>query len=328
MSRSIVIEVVEASALDLEEVAGLQRACFGGVEGTSLLAAELKRLQAVAGYRRRYWSPAGLARIAMVRDSGRLVAMAAMVPTTIRHPGGTATAWQNCDVATLPEARGRGYHGQCLDALIGALPPGDVFFGFPNANAVAGFARNGGPLIADLSLHVMPMPRILAAPDAKAVARFDRRQDDLALRLIGPKTTMIEKSARYLNWRYFDSIPGAYAAYMVERDGIAEGFVVIRALRVGWVRLGVIMELFATTADTELRLLAAARYWAFQQGCWASLAGTSRWSKTFALRACAIPIPRRMAVRPLPLMGRTIDPNPANAWLANWHSHLGDWDVL
>ncbi len=99
------IDVVDADALDFDAIVRLQREAFKDVAGGELLESS----QTADYYRWKYSGPAGNAKIALVTDGGNLVAMNSMFSEYLVCQKGRIKAWQSCDTATHPSARGRGY---------------------------------------------------------------------------------------------------------------------------------------------------------------------------------------------------------------------------
>ncbi len=195
------VEVIEASALDVEAYCRLQRAAF----------AELLAQRGVSDdfitpefFRWKYRPPTGDARVAIVREGDRIVASNAMYPVTIHSRSSWLRGWQSCDTATAPENRRQGHFSTCLRALVPALGEDEVFFGFPNQSSMRGFLKLGWTENALVTTWVTPLPVPSQGSTGRVseVARFDAGVDDLRDRLGAEASAILDRGAAYLNWRY------------------------------------------------------------------------------------------------------------------------------
>lgn len=322
------IEIADAASVDLEELAELQRESFKGVTGTSALDQLMGNLHSAGHYQRKYLAPAGNAKIVTVRESGKLLAVNAMVPETLRHAGGTALGWQSCDTATHPDARGRGLFKTCVMALREQLTDGEVFFGYPNANSMPGFAKFGWVTRGMLDAYVAPLPSFFGDTAIQPISRFDARFDEFSQRMIAPGTVCIERSAAYLNWRYLSHADTPYSAYSYVQNGRLEGFAVVRSLPLSTGNACVILEVFGSSHAIEGALLRAAIRWGSGQRAWPTLVFSTCWGEDAWLRHGFIRLPRRVSPRQLALMGTGVGAAGQKVLELEWRAHVGDWDVF
>ena len=322
------IDLLDAVSADLEELAAFEQQAFKGVVGTTALYELLGSLLSADHYQKKYRTPAGLAKLATVRENGKLLAVNAMIPEVLRHDGGTALGWQSCDTATHPDARGRGLFKACINTLRGHLGEGDVFFGYPNANSTQGLSSCGWAKLEVLDAYAALFPVLIVDQGVERIARFDERFDSFALRLVRPNEIGIERSAAYLNWRYFSQSPSPYFAFSLVRDGHLRGFSVMRSLPLRPGDACVILELFGESSEVESALLRAMVHQSFQMRSWPTLFFSTAWGASTWLRHGFVRIPRRFSPRQLVLMGSGIGPAGTRLVEQRWIAHVGDWDVF
>ena len=322
------IEILDPATADFEEFVELQREAFKAVTGTSALDVLMGTLHSVKHFQRKYLAPAGKAKIVAVREDGKLLAVNAMVPETLRHEHGTTIGWQSCDTATHPDARGRGLFKTCVTALREQLTDGEVFFGYPNANSMPGFAKFGWVTRGMLDAYVAPLPSFFKDQTIAQISSFDARFDEFATRMIQPGTVCIERSAAYLNWRYFSHADSPYSAFAYTKHGRLDGFIVVRTLPLKTGDACVILEVFGITPEIEVALLHAARRWASGERAWPTLVFSNCWGERTWLRHGFIRLPRRVSPRQLVLMGTGVGVAGRQVLDLEWRAHVGDWDVF
>jgi hypothetical protein len=325
------VELVAASALDYEAFADLQRRAFAQL---------LTRRGVSDAYLRpdyfqwKFNPPAGEAQIAIARDGGEMVAANAMIPLAVRRGAVRARAWQSCDTATSPKARGKGLFQGCLAALHAALSPGDLFFGFPNAQSTRGFERAGWRELALVHTWVAPLPRLLSrtSPRARPISSAGSAHDALSERLLGmgarPEVA-VEHDAAFLDWRYFRHPVARYEALLAGDAAAPEGSAIVRFTEIGARRVALAMELSATTARGERELLLHLKARAAEAGRpWFVLLDSALPLAT-GFGAGLVPVWSRLLPKRQVLMGIATDDDPAPALLAGpWRVQTGDWDVF
>lgn len=322
------IELLDPHSADLEELVALQREAFKGVTGTSALDEVLNALHSAEHYQRKYIAPAGKAKIVAVRENGRLLASNAMVPVHLATPQGRVIGWQSCDTATHPDARGKGLFKTCIMALREQIGEGEIFFGYPNANSMPGFKKFGWQVRGVLDAYVALHPALSVHSAIQPVSRFDARMEAYAATLVSSGKIAIERSADYLNWRYFAADISPYRAFVYAEGEHVRGHVVVRTLPMGLGKTNVVLEMFGATPAIEAALLQAARHWGQSQGAWPTVLFTNVWGPHSWGRYGFIRLPRRVSPRQLILMGDGIGASGLAALGLDWYSHVGDWDVF
>jgi GNAT superfamily N-acetyltransferase len=318
------VSVTTPDRLDFAEFVRLQRDAFAAVIGGTGMADILSEPY----YRWKYTTPEGQARIALVREEGRLVAANAMYPLRVRHAGTSIRVWQSCDTATHPDARRRGYFMKCLAALRDELDPGEIFFGFPNKNSSPGFLSFGWTPRGDVPTwaRVFPGRRTEGATGIAEVAAFGAEQDELAARLAALGRPLLDRSAAYMSWRYLQHPLNAYTAYAYTDGGSRSGVVVLRELELNGRRLAIAMELQAVDRSAERKLMAFAAAWARSRRVRFTLIMDNAMRIRSGARSGFLPIPQRLLPKRQVLMGMTTGGAADDVWGRKWHVQTGDWD--
>jgi GNAT superfamily N-acetyltransferase len=316
--------VTTPDRLDFGEYVHLQREAFAAVIGDTGMTDVISEPY----YRWKYTTPVGDAKIAVVREDGRLVAANAMFPLLVRHAGTMVRAWQSCDTATHPDARRKGYFKKCVSALREDLGAGEIFFGFPNKNSSPGFLSFGWTLQSEVPtwLRVVPGRRLDGFRGMTEIAAFGDEQDRLAEKLGELGRPLLERSASYMNWRYQQHPLNGYSSYAYIEDGDPRGVAVMRELDLKGRRLAVAMELQALDGRARRKLLAFAAAWARSRRRSFTLIMDNELSVGSGARSWFAPIPQRLLPKRQVLMGMTTGGVADDVWSRDWHVQTGDWD--
>jgi hypothetical protein len=258
----------------------------------------------------------------VVAHEDEMVASNAMFPLRVVHGAHYERAWQSCDTATSPAARGKGYFKKCITALRDSIERGETFFGYPNENSKKGFEGIGWNVAAEIPLRARPVwwgARVGA--DIVPVAEFGPSADEFARTLAANEATMIERSAAYLNWRYAQHPFYRYERYHCVRDGRITGLLVLNHALVRARKVTVVMEFLSTEAHAARALRARAVQSAHDGGCALLLALGNRpvpslWT-----------VPKALSPKQQLLMGQKIGP-PHGPLAEPWLVQAGDWDVF
>jgi len=321
--------LVEGDALDYAVYVNLQREAY----------AELLRAQQVsdsymseAYYRWKYDTPPSRARIALAHSGSHLVAANAMYPLCLRLGDSRVQAWQSCDTATAPAARGKGCFQGCLRVLEESLEPNSVFFGFPNRNSIRGFVKLGWEEKTTVRTYVNPFTflRKKQSPFISEIEAFDETQELFGDKLAHRDIVCVERSAAYLNWRYTRHPIHDYAMHAFTEDGETRGYLVVRVAQAMGRRLLVVMESLGLTRSIEALLLRHAAGKAWEVGCTQMVLLDSALPLPTALAAGCVPVPERFLPKRQVLMGyATAGGGSARAFMAaRWRVQLGDWDAF
>ena len=318
--------LIKLDQLDWEDYCSTQREAYA-----ELLASQGSNNAHMvpAFFEWKYRPPGCEGRIAIVTEGEKIIASNAMFPMRLHTPRGNCRAWQSCDTATLPQARGKGCFAQCIHTLSQSLPEGDWFLGFPNANSRRGFEKLGWQLLRPVDTWVRPYIGPIWAGEfhhqVLEVGRFGPEQERLNACFKNSGATFFYRSPDYLNWRYCQHPLYRYKllAFVAGTDWL--GFAVVRPGRVLRKNFLLILDLWALNAKVESALLGHAAAVAKVQGLThAVLFDTGgrrlpKWRRGF----CKVP-PRFLSKRQL-LMGQI--KGAATDYL-DWRVQLGDWDVF
>ena len=322
----IKVTVQKPAALDFEEYATMQAEAFAEVVG----AHGMSSLNTPEYYRWKYNTPWGSAFIATVRIDQKLVAANAMYPLRIIGGGDSVIGWQSCDTATLPEARGQGLFMKCLRALQEQLSDESIFFGFPNLNSVRGFDKLGWQSREELLgfTRFFPGRRLNAFPNICVSDSTLPGYDDLATRVASDNRPMIERSADYLRWRFFQHPLYQYEVFALAGEQGIDGYVAVREVTFDRRKMGLIMDLLSVDAKARSNLLRFAAAWSRSKRLGFTLLFTNGLSRSSALRSAFIQIPARLMPKRQILMGAAKGSAAASLWCKSWYMQIGDWDGL
>ena len=305
--------------------------------------------------------------IILADDGGRICGYYHAVLFTMRYNSRRAIASMEQDVATLKAYRGQGVFA----AMTGFLDERkkergvDFVYAFPNARSLHQvITYHGYVLVARVPVYVRPldMPTVLAsrlgaagrvlgtlgAPLYRAlfarshpvepgeevvrVERFDRELAALARDFGAAVPIGLERTERYLNWRFVDKPTREYAIWVLRRGGRPVAHLVTRPAPLFGVRCAMLMD-FGCRAGGEDALfrLVAARL-AAEQAEGTALGVTMGLHPFFARlrRLGFLHVPERFNPRHFTFVVRGIAPDVGKDLNdpASWHLTLADWDVM
>lgn len=171
--------------------------------------------------------PSGEARLYVLRDHGRIVALYAAIPQQLRTGDRLVATWMVQDVMTHPEYRGRGFlhrlGEQCLADIRADAATG---YTFPNKLSEGSFRRlpwteHGLVPRRTAAVHDPAVGSADLAEIAPLSAAFDDR-DTRAWENAG--VTGVHRDAAFLEWRYRKP----HIAYERYRVGGDQGFLVLK----------------------------------------------------------------------------------------------------
>jgi len=318
------VTILGPAEIDFDEIVSLQRTAFAQI----VSAKQADHIQTPSYYKWKYKPPAGEAKIAIIRERGRIASMNAMFPMMLRWAEGTVLGWQSCDTATDPSARGKGYFLRCLRALKSVLQEGEIFFGFPNKNSANGFRKLKWEEISHLRVFVRFIPSFTAADSIVPLAVFDGSLSNVCQCVFCAGQVLVDRSTEYLNWRYFAHPNNKYFAFSYRKNGQDRGILVLRKAEIFSREVTVIMELFGLTSAIERELMRFAAKWARQQGHSFCLMINNTISREQAFLAGYLDTPQFLQPRQLILMGAPEGSSARAAFGQTWRVHFGDWDAF
>jgi hypothetical protein len=308
------VDIVSGADVDFDELVELQRRSFVGVPGK----AQLDTIQTAGYYRWKYNSPAGLARVAQIRDGHGLIAMNAMFPMPFVRSGVRMRGWQSGDTATAQSARGKGCYQKCLTALMDSLGPQETFIGFPNPTSIGLFRKLGWREFDVLQLFA-GLPLGSLQHGVVRVEQFGAAQDALAAKLAASPAVTVERTAAYLNHRYLSPERPVYECFAAD-----DGYIALCVLKVRGRDVALVMDCQALTPRVRNLLLRHAGGWARAKGCVGWIAITNTSGALELIGQGLFPVPKALAPRRLVLVVQRDRP----ASDGDWRVHLGDWDGL
>jgi hypothetical protein len=320
------LSVVTPDELDFEAYTQLQEEAFADVIGGS----GVENFLSESLYRWKYSTPYGQAKIATVHDGGVLVAANAMYPLAVAATDTRIPAWQSCDTATHPSARGKGHFLRCLHALRDALGENEIFFGFPNKNSVRGFEKLGWTNRGVITtwVRVIPGARLERFGHVSEIGTYGDADDEFFTRLVRADGPMLERTAACLTWRYKLHPSNSYRAYELTEDGERLGVVVLRETTVNGRRLAIVMELLSVRDRAERQLVRFAAAWARRRGIWITLVLNNTLRARVAARSGFLAVPTRILPKRQVLMGAATGEAAQRVWQQRWRVQMGDWDAF
>jgi hypothetical protein len=291
--------------VDYAAIAEFQRQAFANVQAPISPAS----VQTSAYYAWKYRTPWGPARLAMVTCGGDAASMVAAIPTVFARGMDRWTAWQICDIATVPMLRRRGLLRRALAALLANLPAGDGVFCLPNRNSHSLLQQMGFQGVGRLSLYV------------SGAALFTRPDDTTTDIAAEPIPVCAEATAFRapldsitVNWR-FRQRPGISYARIKVDDADA----ILRSLDDGGPHKLVIMRICAAKPDAEQRVLRAVMGYAAARRARFVIYLDSAWGGSRA--PLFMRVPSWLLPRPMPIVARKFPD-----CLVRFDA--ADWDVL
>jgi hypothetical protein len=318
------VEVVAASELDFEAYAEFQRAAFRDLVAR---AGASDSHMTPGFYRWKYHPPAGPARIARITAGDTVLSSSAMLPVHVTSNGKTVVGWHCVDVATVPEARRRGFLLATLRTLRASVSAEDLLFAFPNGASIGSFRRLGFRERGVVTTWVNPWVWASARrhPRIEAIERFGP-EPDLVASSVGASAPFVARGPEYLDWRYSDHPNTRYISF-VYRDSDGSGVCVVRQACVMNRELTLVMELHGSNPGIRTALLRHAARWGLADGRTMMVVMDTGMTPGIALTSMLAPVPSVLLPKRQVLVVAGSDPShelPTRRWLVQ----TGDWDVF
>ena len=280
-------------------------------------------------YQWKFHPPAGLAKIAMVREGKCILSANAMMPAYLRLGPKRFTGWQFCDGGTLPEARRKGYYEKCIAALMRTLGPDEVFFGFPNPDTVRRIDTMGWKSKGIVTTWIKPVmfsgKRKLE--NIKKITEFAEEQDDMAESLIEEDRVMLLRDRDYLNWRYAHHPAYDYVSFVFRKNGKILGFAVVRMTNPKGRRMAVVLELWGKKRSVVKALAKNMAGFASRENIRWMVMQDNRLSAMRGVGMGFIPVPACVLPKKQVLVVRGRSKRfPEQVTESRWHVQFGDWD--
>ncbi|MFX0199539.1 MAG: hypothetical protein ACFFCW_25745 [Candidatus Hodarchaeota archaeon] len=322
------IDIVNAEDLDYKAFVALQKEAYAKIlKKTSVSDSYMTP----AYYRWKFNPPAGSAMIAFIREGGIMVASSAQFPVHICLGNTKLCGWQQCEAATLPSSRKKGYFHKCNSLLIDAIKPNNIAFAFPNQNSKHEFGKLGGKEKGIVTTWINPWSLFGKSSSSRIseVACFDKEQDALAERLVHHGKTMLDREAAYMNWRYVQNPVFKYTLFAYRKEGEQLGFAVVRRAHVLNQEIALIMDLWGLESYIEQALLRHITGWAESEGLRKIIFLDNAFRLIDGLLSGYIPIPSYILPKKQILMGFAKSGEKAKRLMNNkWRVQAGDWDTF
>ncbi|MFH1691113.1 MAG: hypothetical protein ABIC68_00875 [Candidatus Omnitrophota bacterium] len=320
------INVVDARKLDYEKYADFQKEAYKdllAVRGAS------DAFMVPGFYRWKYATPFGYAKIAQVVEGEKVVSSSAMIPLRIWDKEDCFTGWQCLDVATLPEARRKGYFLATLKELVKCVPRNEIFYAFPNEKSIPSFLKLNCSENVLLTTWVNPLAMITRRKyqEIVEISEFNGNCDRLANEL-ARKGLMLDRSAAFLNWRYFQHPNNSYVCFSYVRNEMCLGLAIVRKAHILSRNIVLVMELLAADDAIKTRLLRHVAAWTIDQKENTIAMMNSAFSLKSGLMAGFFPVPSLFLPKRQILVVYSADLQGRDILRKNWSIQTGDWDVF
>jgi hypothetical protein len=305
--------------------------------------------------------------VTVAEGGGRLLGYYHVPIVDLRVHGRPVLGAMVQDVATLAAYRGQGVFremGAC--ALEGMRRRGvGLIYTFPNHRSLPSFVRNHDyTVIARVPVRVRPLDvgallrsrlgalgaavgapvgaawrtlavrtgRLAAGEELVPVATPDSEVEAIAREFASDVAAALDRTARYLAWRFVEKPTREYALWGLARGGRLVAYVVTRVATLFGPACAMVMDLGCRRGEEPalLRLLDA-RLEA-ERAAGAAL-GVMMGQHPFLPRLAAagfVSVPERFNPRPFNLLGKILSPDISPDVLTSgaWMITLADWDVL
>lgn len=319
----MILKLLSPDELDLGAYAEMQRQSFfdllqqSGVPDDFISAKH---------FQWKYSPPAGKARIAVAFEDGEMVASYAMLPLRVGVRGRELSAWQACDGATLPRARGKGYFIQCVERLNSALDPGEIVFGFPNRNSKPVFDKIGWRNTQTVTTFARAVPFAWRPADDGEVIELDPARSSFSAPAVPSGRPTLVRDAQYVSWRYLQHPSRPYTVCVHRTSDGAKGYVVLREAALGGRRVVLLMELHASSASIEGALVRRAARWSFQRRIRCMVMVSNYFTAWTGLKRGFMVIPPVLLPKRQVLMGSGTTRETDELMREEWLVQTGDWD--
>lgn len=321
------VELFEAAALDFQAYADFQKESFRDLLGRSGVS---DSFMTPAYYRWKYHTTAGMGRIANISEDSKIISSSAMIPFLIQTGNEVLKGWQCLDVATLPQARGKGYFLSTLKSLMGSVGEDDVFFAFPNASSIPSFMKLGCLENEIIPTWVAPfiLPVGRGSNKISIVTTFSPKLDIFLKKNTYSRALLLARSVEYLDWRYVRHPNNNYTIFEYSQNKDIAGFSVVRKARAMGRDIILIMELWALDKTVEISLLKRITAWAAEQKEKMIVMMNSSLSLISALSALFFPVPSFFLPKKQVLVVHANASQTKPMIHKQWKIQTGDWDVF
>lgn len=273
----------------------------------------------------KYNTPFGKAYIAVAEKNGKMVGSICIIPLNIIRNGFTQRSWQACELAVLPEERGKGYFSDCISQIKSKINEGEYLWAFPNKNSMKGFLNSGFVKKCSITLWIRPLLYLNRKVHLGRALPPDETDFALPGKACVKDDICLEKTREYFSWRYVQH--PCYKYYLEEITGPDyKGMFVFRELSIKGTKLLMIMD-YAGCFKAARKIFS--RITAFAKAN--NIHYIGNWGNTFSnfqmLQLGFLPVPDIMLPKKQILCTQLIDgvnQNDKNKWAVQ----TGDYDLF
>jgi hypothetical protein len=319
-------EIVDPDDLDYEEYSNMVKRSFAEILKNAKVANDYLNEKY---FRWKYHTPYGKAVIAIIKDGSRILASTAMIPLYLKYKNSIFRGWQACDVAALPEMRGKSSFRNCIQMLSDYLKPTEIFFGFPNEHSV-GIVQNIGWITKGI-ITTWINPRSVFADEScsaiRQIFKFDNLHDAFIKDIVDYDYVTIVKDSEYLNWRYIQNPIFQYHIFTLYEQGKRQGYIVARTADILDHQIAIVMDLCSLRPEIDIILLRYIAQWAKKLSRKTIVLLDNTLSLKIAFQTGFLPVWSRLLKKKQVLMCKPISGGREEEILKNrWHVQMGDWD--
>jgi hypothetical protein len=285
-----------------------------------------------------------------------------------RFRGGTVIGSMTQDTATLPAYRRQGMmratHAFVREGFVAEGLPFSV--GFPNFRSYPDYERTNYTVVAEVPVYVRPLAigtllaerlrmgtlgrvlgrladpvyrglfvrcmRLRAGETVGRIERFDDSVLPVARAFADRVVAAIDRTPRFLNWRYVEKPTGDYECTGLWRGGTLRAFLVTRRLPLYGAPAVILMDLGCADGEDDalLRLIADRIEAARADGAAAAVLMGLHPFFAQLRRLGFVRVPERLNPRTFKFVVKCLqaDSDPVVLQRDAWFVTLGDWDVL
>ena len=347
----------EATTADYEQILAINREILVETAG-----------QKMAGFGRALWEwqylgPEEKSLVSVADDHGTIAGYMHGLRFPYRYRGGRIVASMTQDAATVPAYRRQGVvratHAFAREEFARTGMPFTV--GFPNHRMFPDYAHSKYTTVTFVPVYVRPLDfgklaarfhvgplGALAGPVYRAllarrmplaageevirIERFDETIERLTREFADMVTLCIDRTARFLNWRFFEKPTQEYTVWGLRRAGELRAYVVTKRSEMYGHPAVIVLDLGCRAGEESALLRLIAQRLPEEQAGGAAAAVTMGLHPVFARlrRLGFIHVPDRWNPRPIRFVAKILREgfDPTVLEPQSWFVTLADWDVL
>jgi hypothetical protein len=251
----------------------------------------------------------------------------AVLPLWIGVDAKRCLLWRVVDIATHPEARGKGLFTELLYALRDDLGHDEAMGCFPNKNSTPGLLKAGAREADYAPIWVRPiLPGFgYAQADTTALSDFSSCREETLSKLVErPGTTSFIRNPEYLNWRYAKHPNHTYQIHLLEHDGADSALIVFRETRLYGRRMLLIVEWWASSARAAAHVLRVATDHAREHRVRYMITVSNTFGLVQGVRRLFVSVPRSISPKEHAMRGFASGERARDIFFRKWSIQMGD----